>query len=321
MSNNSICIIIPIYNGWELFQKCRSSLEKQEIIPDQIIIGDDCSTDGTYEKLIDFSMNTSLNVKVFRNSSNRGPGFTRKKALEFINTDYVAFCDCDDWYELNFIKSIKEQINDNQSDLIIFDNYKIIGNNKEKANITRSLIGLEKKDILALYPMSLCRLIVSKEIITNVEFPDLFNGEDGAVVAQIITRANRINVINDAFYNYYYRLDSASNKPSKNAYKNMITAYKIVYKNVDKDIFKEELEFLGVQFIVYASTLCAYKAGISLKTIKRIIITFSRKFPNWYNNKYIASIGRAKRIYLFCMSKKLVLVCKLLSVVHGILIK
>ena len=49
----------------------------------------------------------------------------------------------------------------------------------------------KKNEIMALYPMSLCRFGVSYDIVKNVVFPPLYNGEDGAVAPQIIEKAKR----------------------------------------------------------------------------------------------------------------------------------
>lgn len=321
MRDNSITVIIPCYNGWKYFRKCLESLENQTIKPDQVVIVDDCSTDETYEKLLDYKIQSSLNILIIKNVENCGPSISRKKGIENSTSSYICFCDCDDWYETNFIEIMKKTISEKSSDLIIFDNYKIINDKKIKANVTASFINSDSKEILALYPMSLCRTVTSNDLIKKIYFPPLYNGEDGAVVSQIIQKAKHIVVLNDAFYNYYYRYNSASMKPSKNAYLGMIKAFEVIENYINSSIFNDEIEFLGIKFVCIAATLSGFKAKIDYKNIKQIVKQFEKKYPNWTKNKYFKKIPRSKRLYLIALKRNHMLICNLIANIHTMINK
>ena len=91
----TISIIIPCYNGWKYMENCLQSLEKQTILPDEIIVMDDCSTDDSFAQLSAYTATSVLPLRVLRNEKNSGPGFSREVASQLVTSDYVAFCDCD----------------------------------------------------------------------------------------------------------------------------------------------------------------------------------------------------------------------------------
>lgn len=300
-------------------KNCLSSLENQTVLPDEVIIGDDCSTDDSYFRLSEYAQTAKFKVIVFKNEENKGPGYTRNRAKDYVTSNYVAFCDCDDWYELNFVEKVLTQIAETGSDLILFDNYKIFGGKKERANITSKMLYTDKKTILALYPMSLCRFVVSENMIHTIEFPALYNGEDGAVAPQFIAQAQQISIIDQPLYNYFTRLDSASVRVSKKAFQNMIAAFEIVENSLGKN-YSLESEFLGIKMVCHGATLNGLKARIGFPEIKKIISKFEHTHPNWYHNPYINSLGKTKRIYLFFVKQKRVLYLLLFSKLHSLLI-
>lgn len=318
MRNITFSVIIPCYNGWKYFFKCLNSLENQTILPNQVIVVDDCSTDNSYEQLLNYSKNSKLNIIVLKNEINSGPSVSRKNGLNYVTSSHVLFCDCDDWYELNTLEKIKNAIISSNADLIIFDNYRIIGDKKEKANVTMRFLNSKKNEIMALYPMSLSRFGVSYDIVKNVVFPPLYNGEDGAVAPQIIEKAKNISVIEDALYNYYFRENSVSMKPSKKAYLGMIEAFRVVKENVS-NLYDEEIEFLGVKFVCIAATLSAIKAGIDNKMIRSFISEYKIDYPNWYKNKYIKSLPKSRRVYLLFLRKNHLGICRIICKIHTLM--
>ncbi|PIU15390.1 hypothetical protein COT20_01780 [bacterium (Candidatus Gribaldobacteria) CG08_land_8_20_14_0_20_39_15] len=88
---NKIVVVIISYNGWQYLPDCFRSLEEQTLLPEEIIIVDNNSNDGTKELLADLASLT-LKVKIIFNKKNLGfaqannQGIT--EALK-INPDYI----------------------------------------------------------------------------------------------------------------------------------------------------------------------------------------------------------------------------------------
>lgn len=320
MKEITFSIIIPCYNGWKYIGKCLVSLENQTYKPNQVIVVDDCSTDDSYIMLQNYARTSSLNIEVVQNTQNSGPSISRKNALKMVTSAYVCFCDCDDWYELNFLEKLSTVICNTDADLIVFDNYKVIGEKKEKANITVGLQNLTKKEMLALYPMSLCRFCVLNDIAQEVYFPPLYNGEDAAVASQIIEKTDNTVVLNEAYYNYLYRESSASMKPSSTAYIGMINAFNVINTHIDTG-FETEIEFIGIKMVCYGATLNAFKADIDIEKIKSFYKDFLENYPLWHNNKYINKLGTIKKMYLWMLKHDLYVGCRMLSKMHTTILR
>lgn len=107
--SNNIKVIVPFYNPGVFLDNCVASVMSQKYDNFQVIFVDDCSTDGSFEKLPD----DSRCIKI-RNT-------VRKTALENLHNAIMDYCDpndiCvtvdgDDWLSSkNVLSYINEQYN------------------------------------------------------------------------------------------------------------------------------------------------------------------------------------------------------------------
>lgn len=84
--SNSVSIVIPVYNGGELFRECLESITMQNINFCQMIVIDSSSSDGSGE----LAVNAGFDVNVICQAE-FDHGGTRNKALDCIKTDFVVF--------------------------------------------------------------------------------------------------------------------------------------------------------------------------------------------------------------------------------------
>lgn len=89
-----ISIIIASYNKANYIEDTIQSVMNQSYSNWELLIVDDCSTDGTVEKLKAFSTNDK--VKIILNDTNNGANFCRNVGLKSAASDYVIFMDADD---------------------------------------------------------------------------------------------------------------------------------------------------------------------------------------------------------------------------------
>ena len=101
-----ISVIIPTYNGAKKIFKLLDSLSIQTLIPEQIIIVIDGSSDGTYELLLNYQNNliNSNNLKIIR-QSNKGRSITRNSGVNHASHDLLIFIDDDMILDINFISA------------------------------------------------------------------------------------------------------------------------------------------------------------------------------------------------------------------------
>lgn len=319
MDQIKISVIIPCYNGWKYMKRCLEALEHQTVLPYELIIVDDCSTDDSYECLKNYAAVSPLKINLIKNEKNSGPGISRKNAIAAAKGDYVVFCDCDDWYELEYIELMNQKIQAETADVVICDNYFTYDDRKVICDCIKAMLDADKKGIIALGYTSLCRLAIRKCLLESVYMPPIYHGEDAAVVPQIMAKANKISLLDKPLYNYYFREDSASKKPSSNAYIEFLEAFNAVEKI--KPEFEKECEFIGIKMVCYGASLNAFKCGISTRVISDFISEFSSKYPDWQRNPYLGSYGRVKKLYVKLMAKKMFAVGRVLALLHHWVVK
>ena len=90
-----VSVVIPFYNAKEYIKSCVDSLLSQTLEETEIIIVDDCSTDGSLEYCRDLFKDNSK-VRILTQPQNMGPGEARNTGIREACGDYIAFVDSDD---------------------------------------------------------------------------------------------------------------------------------------------------------------------------------------------------------------------------------
>lgn len=87
----NISFYIPAYNAERTIKDSITSIQNQSILPDEIILIDDCSIDKTVEIVkSEFS-----NIKIIVNKQNMGLGYNRNLGIKESKNDIVAAIDAD----------------------------------------------------------------------------------------------------------------------------------------------------------------------------------------------------------------------------------
>ncbi len=93
--NQSISIIMPVYNTVSFLPAALQSIQKQTHKNWELIVIDDHSTDGSWEILQRFAKKDSR-IKAIRNQKNRGVSYTANKAIKLAQSHFIARMDSDD---------------------------------------------------------------------------------------------------------------------------------------------------------------------------------------------------------------------------------
>lgn len=88
-------VLIAHYNNCYFFKQCYESLKKQTVQDFEIILVDDCSGDDSLERIKQLTKE-DLRVKIFKNSDNKGVGYTKRKCVELATGELCGFVDPDD---------------------------------------------------------------------------------------------------------------------------------------------------------------------------------------------------------------------------------
>lgn len=310
-----ISVIIPCYNSYKFMYNCLSALENQSIKDFEIIVIDDCSKDNSYIELLNYQKNTKSDMKVLKLNKNSGPGVARNEGIKKAKGDYIIFCDSDDWYEKNSIQILIEKIKKENLEIILYDYNKIIKNRKVKANSLEKLNLISaKEEIIANAEQSLCCMCIKRSLFYNIEIPSLYNGEDVAIVPILLSKAKKITILQEALYNYYFRENSSSNRVSTRIPNQLLEAFNYIEKNL-VDVESDVKEFIGIKIVLYGVVLNLLKLK-EIHKAKDIILSFEKKYGNWYKNKYLKNLSIIKRLYLYFIKIKFLILNFIFAKLH-----
>lgn len=154
-----VSIALATYNGSKYLNKQLLSIINQTLLPEEIIVVDDCSRDNTVE-IINEIKKTFPNIHLYLNSENLGVVKTFKKAISKCNCNIIALCDQDDIWEVNklqlCVEGLKKNTSNNTVPSIVFTDLKMMdeqenllgstfwevqGYQPSKINFERLLIG------------------------------------------------------------------------------------------------------------------------------------------------------------------------------------
>jgi glycosyltransferase involved in cell wall biosynthesis len=122
----STSIALCTYNGEHFLQQQLDSLSAQNILPDELIVCDDASTDGTIGILESFSKNAKFKVKIFRNLLNLGYLKNFEKAIGLCECDIIFLCDQDDVWDSTKIQQVVQIFIDQPFVGLVLHGYKKI---------------------------------------------------------------------------------------------------------------------------------------------------------------------------------------------------
>ncbi len=111
-----LTIIIPVFNEINTIEEIIDKINEIDFISKQIILVDDCSTDGT-KILIENRLNKKVSKVIFH-EKNLGKGFAIKSAQKFIQGNFVIIQDADLEYSPKDYKNLIQPIIEKKSKVV-----------------------------------------------------------------------------------------------------------------------------------------------------------------------------------------------------------
>lgn len=112
-----------MYNSFDLMDKYFDSLNRQKYQDFEVIIVDDCSSDDSYSRLMEYAKNSKLDIIVCQTEKNAGPGNARNIGMERASGEWLTFIDNDDWVSDDFLLKIEDVLHSNDVHCVIYDYY------------------------------------------------------------------------------------------------------------------------------------------------------------------------------------------------------
>ena len=90
-----VSILMPVYNVSEFVERALSSIPELDDI--EVLVIDDCSTDDSLYKVLNFHKTSKLNMKVWHHSENQGVTITMNELYDKATGEYLYQLDPDDY--------------------------------------------------------------------------------------------------------------------------------------------------------------------------------------------------------------------------------
>lgn len=238
-----LSIIMPAYNSAKVISNAIKSILNQSFTDFELIIINDGSVDNT-EQIVEKFKKVDQRIKYF-SISNSGSGVARNIGIENANGEYIGFVDADDSIEINMYKTLIEEAEKYDSD-IVGSSFIQIRDGKQKPEITHYAKGFYDKERLIkdVYPSiitseqltepmskNIWSKIFKKSLIQSHEIkftPSLRMSQDVIFCLTCFLYAETFYYLPDAKnYNYIYNDSSRTHTYLENGWEIMYTNYKI----------------------------------------------------------------------------------------------
>ena len=206
--NSKISVIIPAYNTEEYIENCIQSVINQTYQDYEIIVVNDGSTDRTLEKIKNCQKKNDK-IKII-DIKNHGQGYARNKALKQAEGDYVLFLDSDDFIEPVTLQVCIKRIEEDQSDLVVFDWKEYLYNkekyryvNKDKFFNRRTLEGEEIAELFKIKHYFTVNKLYAKRFLleNNIWYGEGHIYEDNPFWVKVVIYAKKVSLIHSPLYN------------------------------------------------------------------------------------------------------------------------
>lgn len=154
-----ISVVIPCHNAARWIEESIESVLNQSLLPVQIILINDSSTDATEQKTESYRQ---LDYFEYYEVHYRNAAQTRNECLKYVKGDWIAFLDADDvWYPDHLERAASLLENDPSTAGLInhYDFYSLDGKSIKRScewNFSSSRYGLSDEDFLRLYARLNC---------------------------------------------------------------------------------------------------------------------------------------------------------------------
>ncbi|RKG54574.1 glycosyltransferase family 2 protein [Corallococcus sp. AB011P] len=219
----SVSVIIPAFNVEAYLGAAIDSVLEQTQRDVELIIVDDCSTDGTAEVAGRYQ---DARIHVLRNAKNEGPSQSRNVAIDHATGEWVAILDGDDWWKPRRLECLLALAEAHRAD-IVCDDLLLVPEGERNPSVTffqtqaRRLGRIDQPFEVNALKMAVDDYGFLKPVFRKAFLnahalrynPALWAGEDFDFLLRCLLASGRMVVSQEAMYFYRSRPGSLTSDP------------------------------------------------------------------------------------------------------------
>ncbi len=292
MNKDLVSIIVPVYNTEKYINECLDALRNQSYKNIEVILVDDGSTDNSAKICYEYVEKDSR-FKVFHRT-NHGAA-ARNFGFSQTTGKYIMFCDSDDTYELDMVKTMVSAIKKNKSD-IVRCTFNSVEQHEDISDISDKKYSSCDIDIFSRLITSYKHMIGFTTVyIIERDYVVKFNDkisymEDLYFSMKVLLNSNSISFIDKKLYNYRYNptsITKTSNKAISNIESGLLCYSEIKKMLIKKELLSDELNIKmnSMLCILLYTKLCLIDKKIYKEHKNEILDLLNREdFVSTYSN-------------------------------------
>ncbi|MBQ6494994.1 MAG: glycosyltransferase [Bacilli bacterium] len=295
-SKKKVSIIIPVYGVEKYIAKCLDSLVNQTLDDIEIIVVNDGSPDNS-QKIIDKYVKKYPDKVKSYIKENGGQGSARNYGIKYATGEYVGYVDSDDYVEKDMYKKLYDKAKVDDLDIVVCGSYNVVEETENKVVDLDKIIFDDKKLNSFFGRMAVWNKIYKKKLVENMKFRSKVWYEDLDFTVNVLSKAKKVDYVNEPFYDYLIREGSTMNNSNIERNLEILLAFDEIKDNKK---YSEIIEFLAVDHIYISAVVRVINADgdkiIKKDTINKLINYVDTNFANYKKNKYLYLLSRNRRI-------------------------
>ena len=202
-----LSIIIPCYNECHTIEKIIDRVNNQETFNKEIIVIDDCSTDGTKEILLSLK-DTKVDLLI-GNDKNYGKGYSIKKGIEAATGDLILIQDADLEYDPNDYEKLIKPIIHGEADVVYGSRF--VGSDQKRVLFFWHALGNKFLTLLSnmctnlnLTDMECCYKVFKSKVIKDINIKENRFGFEPEITAKIAKKDLKIFEVGIKYFGRKY---------------------------------------------------------------------------------------------------------------------
>lgn len=300
--NNTISVIIPVYNVENYLKQCVDSILNQSYTDLEVFLVDDGSTDLSSQMCEEYARNDKR-VRVFHKENN-GQSGARNMGIDACSGDFIAFVDSDDWLHPKMYETLMESLKTNNADVACCNCFNVVDGiiDELEDSYSKECIIFDNKEDIFLHVFGvepsirpeIWNKLYKREVIADVRFKERQIHQDVFFDRMIFRNANVV-VYNDIPL-YYYRVNRPGSTNFRPINENRLPFFKEI-EDMAAQLREEncpkaavQVEKLAMGRAVFFYTHC---------TSPNVAKQFHEWFVHFYDNNDFTSLDNKWNMLLF----------------------